>query len=270
MFELRPATKADHPALHSFLRAHASSAMFQLDHFLKRTARFWVNDAMTDVVCIGPDRMMMPIFTSAKVPGLVLSLNQEVIGGIVGPAHAVATVRAAIDLPHPMLDRVEGHYELAIDNLIMPDVTGLTLVPYALAPRDALIAMRTAYYIEALDVAPKDAPARAMTHVQKGLESQSYRVLMKGETPLALTGFNTDVGDTVMVGGIYTPPEYRGRGYAGKALALNLMAAQKRGVEKAVLSAANDAAARAYERIGFRKVGTFAIVILDEGVTIRG
>ena len=87
---------------------------------------------------------------------------------------------------------------------------------------------------------------------------------------MAVSGFNSQLPETVMIGGVYTPKPLRGRGYAGKVLALHLRQARAKGVKRAVLSAANEAAAKAYERIGFRQMGTFNITILDNPVTIRG
>lgn len=269
MSDLRPATTADGPALEAFLRRHAATSMFQLDHFLRGQGQFWRNDPLTDVLCIAPSGMIQPVFTQSYVAGLSKALTGQTVIGVVGTAQSVAVVKAAVTLPKPALDRIEPGYELSLRNLKMPDIAGLSLVPYALAPRPALIAMRTAYYIEALDAAPRDAPARAIAHVEAGLETNSYRVLMKGNTPLAISGFNTDVGDIVMIGGVYTPPEYRGHGFAGKAIAMHLASVQERGVERAVLSAANVAAGKAYEKIGFEKMATFCITVLENPVTIR-
>lgn len=64
-----------------------------------------------------------------------------------------------------------------------------------------------------------------------------------------------------MIGGVYTPAHLRGRGYAKVALALHLQDAHVQGVKRAVLSAANSSAAKAYTAIGFREVGELMIVI---------
>ena len=278
MSELRKARDADVQALTAFLTAHAPVAMFPLtnlrDHGLgmqsDRAMTFWMNDPLTDVLGISAQGMVMPIFTSATVPGIAKALAGRIVGGVVGVAQACALVKDAVDFPAAELDRDEPHFELDLAQLIMPDVAAYSLVPFTLAPREVLIAWRTAYYIEALDVAPADAPARAIAQVEAALESGTHRVLMKGETPLAVTGFNVQLPETVMIGGVYTPPELRGQGYAGKALALHLTEARGRGVKRAVLSAANEAAAKAYERIGFEKMGSFNITILKNPVTLDG
>ncbi|WP_089995330.1 GNAT family N-acetyltransferase [Cognatiyoonia koreensis] len=236
----------------------------------RKAMTFWVNEPLTDVLGLTGEGMILPVFTSTQVPGIAQALLGQTVSGVVGTAAACATVKTALDLPAAALDRNEPHYELDLAELDMPDVDGLTLVPYTLAPRDVLIAWRTAYYIEALDVRPDDAPARAITHVDSALENDGYRVLMKGDTPMAVTGFNAKLPEIVMIGGVFTPPELRGNGYAGKALALHLAEARAKGVKRAVLSAANDTAAKAYERIKFKKMGTFNITVFDNPVTLHG
>jgi len=278
MSKLRLATQADCAAIDAFLLERAPVSMFPLTNLREfglgadsqKAMRFWINDPLTDVLGMSGQGMLMPIFASDDVPGIAAALSSMRIGGVVGAEAACAVVKTALALPAAALDRVEPHYELQLADLVMPEVTGLSLVPFTLVPRDVLIAWRTQYYIEALEVPPADAPARAIAHVNGALESGDYRVLMRGETPLAVTGFNAKLPETVMIGGVYTPTAFRGQGYAGKALALHLAEVRDKGLKQAVLSAANEAAAKAYERIGFQKMGAFNITVLDRPVIIRG
>jgi len=76
-----------------------------------------------------------------------------------------------------------------------------------------------------------------------------------------MTSFNAELPDMVQVGGVYTPPEFRNRGYARLAVALHLDAARKTGVTRAILFASGDAAARAYRAIGFRQTGHYTITV---------
>ena len=66
-----------------------------------------------------------------------------------------------------------------------------------------------------------------------------------------------------MIGGVYTPPDLRGRGYARTAVAMHLNEAQGWGIKRAVLSAANVAALKAYAAIGFTQVGEFMIIFYN-------
>jgi uncharacterized protein len=89
-------------------------------------------------------------------------------------------------------------------------------------------------------------------------------VLVDGTTPVAYSGSNAMLPDVVQIGGVWTPPERRGRGYARCVVAGSLVAARKQGVARAVLFAdpANAAARAAYLSIGFVIVGDYGLVLL--------
>jgi len=76
--------------------------------------------------------------------------------------------------------------------------------------------------------------------------------------------FNAMLADIVQIGGVWTPQELRGRGYARSVVAGSLLAARKQGIARAVLFAdpANAAARRAYLSLGFRIVGDYGLVLL--------
>jgi predicted GNAT family acetyltransferase len=78
---------------------------------------------------------------------------------------------------------------------------------------------------------------------------------------VSLSGFNATLPDMVQLGGIYTPPALRGRGYAKAAVAGSLLAARERGAERAVLFTSTASAARSYEGIGFRRAGDYCLVL---------
>ena len=81
-------------------------------------------------------------------------------------------------------------------------------------------------------------------------------------TPVSLSAFNAALPDIVQLGGIYTPPALRGRGFAKVAVAASLLVARDRGSSRAVLFTNNPSAARAYEAIGFRRIGDYSLVLL--------
>ena len=83
-----------------------------------------------------------------------------------------------------------------------------------------------------------------------------------------MTGLNAELPEAVQVGGVYTPPGMRGRGYARAAVALHLDQARRTGIPRAVLFAASDAAARAYTAIGFRPAGRMAMILFAPGTRI--
>ena len=78
---------------------------------------------------------------------------------------------------------------------------------------------------------------------------------------VSLAAFNASLPDIVQLGGIYTPPERRGRGYARVAVAGSLVAAREQGVSRAVLFTGGPSAARSYEAVGFRRIGDYGLVL---------
>jgi len=70
--------------------------------------------------------------------------------------------------------------------------------------------------------------------------------------------------------GVFTPPALRSRGFARIALAMHLLEVSVDGVSQAVLSAANEAAARAYVALGFERSGSFAIAIYEDPQIAHG
>jgi len=168
------------------------------------------------------------------------------------------------------LDTEEPLYQLALDALKMPDVTGFDLIPLQDAPLPLMLAWRADYCEEALAFPNEEAMEQAVTDIAAYVARDSHRVLLRDGQPVAMTGFNATLPDVVQIGGVYTPPALRRLGYARRALALHLAEVRSQGVTDAVLFAANEAAAKAYEAIGFRHAGTYSIVRYDSPQVIHG
>ncbi|MBK8015196.1 MAG: GNAT family N-acetyltransferase [Deltaproteobacteria bacterium] len=83
---------------------------------------------------------------------------------------------------------------------------------------------------------------------------------------LSRTRFTTTLPDTVQIGGVYTPPEHRGKGYARAAVAGQLLIAREEGATNGVLFTGNPAAAKAYEFVGFRRGDDYHITLLRDGM----
>lgn len=81
--------------------------------------------------------------------------------------------------------------------------------------------------------------------------------------PVAMSGFNATLPDCVQVGNVWTPPELRRRGYARCAVAGTLLDAREAGVSRAILVAESPHAKRAYEALGFQRIGDYGLVLFD-------
>ena len=89
--------------------------------------------------------------------------------------------------------------------------------------------------------------------------------------PVACTAFNSATKEAVQVGGVWTPPELRGRGYARCAVAASLLDARAEGVDKAILFTGvnNISAQKAYVALGFEHVGDYRILLLRPPIKNR-
>lgn len=190
-------------------------------------------------------------------------LHGNALAGITGAADPVRAVLAAAGLTGApcRLDRDEPQFLLDLADLDVPDGPG-ELIPVDRHP-DIAMAWRHAYESELHPPATTSAEGTPAAWVADG----SYRFLAVDGVPVAMTGFNAVLPDIVQIGGVYTPPQDRSRGLARRAVALHLAEARAQGVTRATLFASSDAAVACYLSLGFRRIGSFAIVLFDGPVT---
>jgi predicted GNAT family acetyltransferase len=74
--------------------------------------------------------------------------------------------------------------------------------------------------------------------------------------PVSVAGFTPIVAGTARIGPVYTPPELRGRGYAGAVTAAAGQTLRDRGAAEVLLftDLANPTSNALYQRIGYRAV----------------
>jgi GNAT superfamily N-acetyltransferase len=193
------------------------------------------------------------------------------VTGFSGPVDAVREARTALQLNDAaaVVDADEDLYALDLDELIVPAALASGEVACR-APRadehDLLRAWRVAYDIEALGSPDSlDTRRRAHTFLDAQLADGHAWIAVHDGRPASLAAFNAALPDIVQLGGIYTPPALRGRGFARAAVAASLVAARHQGVTRAVLFTKNPSAARSYEAVGFRRVGSYGLIMLKTG-----
>ena len=276
------ATQADRAEVVAFLRRHLPIAMFPLANLHRhgmagghpRAMAFWLRKdrgAITDAAAISDAGFLFPVCPTHPWADLRAAMQGSRVAAILGEAGQVTGLRAAFGLTDAAGHATtEPHYDLPLADLVMPEVAGLTLHPLADAPRDLVIRWRHAYLVETMLGQEANVDATAIKDIDSYLAADSHRVLFDGDTPVAMTGFNAVLPDAVQIGGVYTPPQLRARGLARRAVALHLAQARAAGVTRAILFAASAAASTAYQAIGFRRIGTFAIVLHAEPQVVHG
>ncbi|WP_424177443.1 GNAT family N-acetyltransferase [Yoonia sp. TsM2_T14_4] len=276
------ATLADRAEVAGFLRRHLPIAMFPLANLHRhgmagghpRAMSFWLckdRGAITDIAAISDGGSLFPVCPTHPWADLRAAMQGSAVCAILGDAAQVTGLRAALGLEQAAgYATTEPHYDLPLTDLVMPDTDGFTLRPLVDAPRDLVIGWRRAYLSETMLGQENDMDATAIKDIDSYLAVDSHRVLFDGDTPVAMTGFNAVLHDAVQIGGVYTPPGLRSRGLARRAVALHLAQARAVGVSRAILFAASAAASTAYQAIGFRRIGAFAIVLHAEPQVVHG
>ena len=286
MPELRLLRCGDETALDDFLADHADTSMF-----LRANAR---SAGLSDrgeplqgtyVAALESGRIAGVaahcwngmVLVQAPEPDHAAAVAQEAVRrsgravtGFSGPWDQVVIARRALGLAEAPTakDSRDELYVLELERLAVPPVlaSGALRCRHPQAGElDLLVAWRVGFALEALGAV--DGPelhraSRADVLLQH--ERGTDWLLLDRAAPVSYSVFNAMLPEIVQVGGVWTPPELRGRGYARSVVAGALLAARKQGVRRAVLFAdpLNAAARAAYLALGFRIVGDYGLVLL--------
>ncbi len=197
-----------------------------------------------------------------------IALSGRPLHGVLGPWEQVCTLRRTSDLADrvPSYESEEYLYALALAELVRPrllDAPDVSCRRSRDADLDLLVEWRIAFVVETMNAS---AGSPQYDHARADMERQhaigAVFVLEQAGRRVAISGFNAELPDVVQIGGVFTPPELRGRGYARSVVAGQLIAAAAAGVARAVLFTGRDnvAAQRAYAAIGFRRIGDYGLV----------
>jgi uncharacterized protein len=280
--DLRLLTPADESLLEEFLATHRDSSMFlranarnaglayRGEPFQAIYAAAFRDGKMIGVVahCWNGIVLVQAPEQAAELARACVNRSGLRVTGLMGPLEHVRLARSALELADraAALEGEEWLYALDLSELIVPDALATAAIVWR-APlpeeRDTLCAWRIAYDIETLGATDSDENRRrAAAFLDAQIASGNAWVAIDGGVPVSLSAFNASLPDIVQLGGIYTPPEVRGRGYAKVAVAAALVAARERGASRAVLFTGNPSAVRTYEALGFRRVGDYSLVLL--------
>ena len=199
--------------------------------------------------------------------------RQRPIQRIIGPQRQV---RAALDEMNIasdalQLDEPEYLYSLRLSDLKVPPKLQSGEWQGRLMQTDDVELMtrwRVGFSLETMG--ETESPA-LWQQMRDGVERYFLRlgrvwILEAGDQPVATSAFNTTTAEIVQVGGVWTPPELRRRGYGRAAVAASLLAVRNEGAHKAILFTGeeNIPAQKAYEGLGFTHIGDYRITLLKE------
>jgi predicted GNAT family acetyltransferase len=89
---------------------------------------------------------------------------------------------------------------------------------------------------------------------------------------VSMCAYNAVVPDCVQIGGVWTPPDLRRRGYGRAVVAGALLQARSAGARTSVLftDVLNEPAARAYRSLGYARVGCYSLLLFRDGHPVDG
>lgn len=272
---MTPATPDQTDEIAAFLGLAPERAMFPLSNLLTHgmmgdhphTMRFWVSRSAGQIAgVLGLTRagMVLPALPPEEAAAAANALSGLTVAGIVGPADQARAIERAtgLDAAPKALSQDEPQFRLDLADLILPEGPG-TLCAMDQVPRPVIERWMSDYHLSTLGTPADQVAGRVHDWYETAVKATSHPVLMQGDTPLAMTGFNAQLPGIVQIGGVYTPPPLRGHGHARRAVALHLAQIRAQGVQRATLFSASSAAARAYQAIGFRQIGMWSLILLS-------
>jgi len=264
---VRLLTEGDRAAVEALLRAQIDTSMFLLSNLRaagftdegKRLQGTYVGSfdggALTGVVCHAWNGMLLlqAPESAAELAREAVRLSGREVEGAAGPLEQVRALKLGEGL------RPEGEVLMTLDTR---ELKAPLLARACRRPKPEelplLAAWRYDYIVELELGLPGDETRReAEAEIARG----DLFVLEVEGALVAMTGFNARLPECVQIGGVYTPPALRGRGYAKAVVAGSLLQA---GAPRAVLFTGENslAAQAAYRSLGFRVTGQFGLLLL--------
>ena len=280
----------DEDDLELFLRPRMSSSMFLLNnmravglvdngHTYEGTyVAAYQNGHMVAVVahCWNQHLVVQAPVQVEALWSLAVQASQRPLKGVIGPDEQVTTILSQLNLTPVDLrmDEPEKLYSLALDALRVPAIltegkaVGRRMVS---ADLDTVTAWRIAYSLEILN--ERDTPAlrnacrlNAEQALARGL---TWLLMVDGET-VAMSSVNARIDEAVQIGGVYTPPAGRRRGYGRAIVAASLLDIRVGSASSAILFTGIDnyPAQKAYEALGFQLVGNYRLALFKRALTL--
>jgi GNAT superfamily N-acetyltransferase len=282
LIQNRVLDEADTSLLETFLALHRDSSMFLRANMRRAGLTYQGAPGQATYVGAFRDGRMVGVAAhcwngmvllqapehAAELARAAVEWSRRPVTGLSGPLEQVGRARSELDLDSAdvALDGAERLYALDLSQLVVPDPLSKGTVvcrPPRPEERDALCAWRLAYDMELLGAT--DSPStrkRSAKFLDAQIAEGNAWVAVVENTPVSLSAFNAALPDIVQLGGIYTPPALRGRGFAKSVVAASLLVARDRGASRAVLFTSNPSAVRTYEAVGFSRIGDYSLVLL--------
>ena len=284
-------TEADRVCFESYLTGHLSTSLFLLSNSrqagLTYTGKAYSGDhvavfkeqKLSGILCHTWNGNLLPQARVENLEALLVELqehSQRDIAGVVGPSPQVKELERLLGIKSEALklNSDEILFELKLSELRIPETlnkSGITAAKATTNETEILSQWRVAYSVEVLgETNSLRLNESCREQMERAIAEERVWILKDGDQTVACAGFNAQIAEAVQIGGVYTPPNLRGRGYARAvtAAALRYAASQECGLSILFTEHNNSAAKKAYESIGFKPVGTFRLAILAQPLRI--
>lgn len=285
MADVRCLLEADRPSLDAFLDRYRASSMFLRsnlfhaglndgpDRYQGLYAGRFVDGVLTDVAAHywNGNVILQAPDAPRDVAEYVIAQSGRSVSGVLGPWAQVQAAEPHMPLDRSRLGKVvpEYLYTLSIAEMTTPDALAKGDVKVRRATVNdlpTLVAWRRIYDRITMGFPDETINDDLNAEMFRGMIADDrIWVLEDNGTLVAMTAFNATLPDTVQVGGVFTPETVRGKGYARAVVAASLLNAEANGVHTAILftEATNVPAQKAYESLGFARIGDYGMVVLD-------
>lgn len=270
----------DAPEVERFLARHVESSMFLRSNMARAgleyedrdyAGEYWGvfdGEKITGVLAHywnGNVMMQCPSLNDLlKLAEVFLGEKTRKVKGILGLEEQAAIIVNLLGIEDEQfgLNNTEGLFALALDDLVMPDIEGYSIISPTEMDQDLLFGWMRDYDIEALGY--EDGPA-LYEHINQRIERMQdgiiYTLIHDGQA-VSLAGCNARVDDMNQIGPVWTPPEHRGKGYARRVTAMLLAEEKKAGINRSILFTDNPAAEKAYTSLGYKRIGEYRLALL--------
>ena len=282
--EVRLLGAGDESFLFSFLEKHLESSVFLLSNAergglvdrgepLQATyAAHFVGGTITAVAAHGwnGNLHVQGDLGLEAAAHLATSTTERDIRGIIGTYGLVQRVRASLGLEaKPVARELEDRlFVLELNRLRVPalldDAEFSLRLPTDAELTETIAGWRAAYREEVLGGERTAAlEEQALQETRAWRDAGNCWVLVRRGELVALTGFSARARGIVQVGGVYTPPALRRKGYARAAVAASLLGERDRGATRSTLFTGieNTGAIRAYTTLGYEEAGEFGLLL---------
>ncbi|GGX58222.1 GNAT family N-acetyltransferase [Saccharospirillum salsuginis] len=275
-------TEADQPRLESFLKQHTDRSLFLLNN-LSRSGlvagdepyhgQYWgafEGDELVGAAALYWNGMIIPSAPEG-LEALAEVIQREAdrpIAGFVGDQSQVDWLAEWFGCRVFRVNSPERLFALELTHLEEPEMLKDPDIECRLATpedQDQLVQWRLDYDVELMGADySEQARERAEANISKDIQSGVSYVLARSGVPVAMSCFNAALDTVVQIGGVFTPPSERGKGYGRAVVAGSLLQARERGVGRSILFTgfSNEPAQRAYQALGYRPIGAFCLKVL--------